>query len=267
MSNRFSRLLKHELMDWAKNISVAILIFIGITILSWIIFRIFGWGDGFHSWGIFNLITTGIVTFIMWIAGIVSGAEVPEGVRSGISRMESFVSKATAAVVVAFLAGPLLFLLNLILSVLPGTLTVYLPFSIDGLAINFLAYIAAFCIGFFIAILWQRIGWLPTLILIFATVIITGWLGLRIFSYHISETAVLENVSIQVSDVNLDNLGDFIQEVVDAAIDATVDGNTSLIILGFDGFSISGMLATVGAILVFGTGAFVMLKKLPVKVH
>jgi len=261
MTNRLGRLLKYELFDWGRSFLWGFVFIIGGWAFSMIFRLIFGWEDSANFFMLFNIITVGVFVFVMWIAGIVAGSEVPGNVRKGISRMESFVSKMISAIIFTVLIGPFMMLFNFVLTVLPGG-TVMADWSVVALGMHFLMYMAAFCVGFFIAILWQRIGWLPTLILIVATVILTGFLGIRVMSYNISYN-VLETVSIDVADVTLDNLGDFIQEVVDVAI----EGNMNVVWLAEDGYNLAALLTSIGSILVYGTGAFLMTKKLPVKVH
>ena len=264
MSNRFGRLLKYELFDWGRSI-LWVFVFIVVSWILGLMLRFafaFGWNDTTNFFMLFNIIMVRVFVFVMWITGIVAGSEVPGNVRKGIPRMESFISKMIGTIIFTVLIGPFMMLFNFILTVLPGG-TVMADWGIGALVTHFLSYMAAFCVGFFIAILWQRIGWLPTLILIFGTVFLTGIIGFSAFSISSFEHEILDSVNVQVEDVTLANLGDFIQEVVDAAI----EGDNNVIIMGMDGTGIRGVLISLGTILVFGTGAFLMTKKLPVKVH
>ena len=268
MTSRISNLLKHELKDWGRSIGTMLLTAIGFTVMLGAINLFLGADnfytgarDGTNLFVIFNVVSVGIVAFYIGVAGIVAGSEVPAGVRQGISRLESFVSKFSAAILVALVAGPLLIILNLILQVLPGVSTDSLNWNIASLMAQFLMYVAFFSVGFFISILWQRIGWLPTVIIIVVTVILTGFLGLTAFTSEVSTTLV-EATRIEVVDVTLDNLGDFIQEVVDAA----VEGNNNIITLGMNSVGIGRVITSLGITLVFGAGSFLMTKKLPVKV-
>lgn len=262
MTNRTLRLLKHELIVWAKGMGIGAAFIFGSWTLNLIVNLIFSPGiENASFFGLFNVITFGFVSFVMGLSGIVAGSEVPGAVRQGISRMESFVSKMSAAVITSLLVGPSMILLNFILIILPGN-AVMAYWSIAILGIHFLLYMAAFCVGFFIAILWQRIGWLPTLAIILVFIMLTGAFGIAITPYDIS-ASILETISVDVVDVTLDNRDVFVQEVVDVA----VEENTNIVFLELDGYNIGSVLASIGTILVFGTGSFLMTKKLPVKIH
>jgi len=237
MTNRTLRLIKYELFDWGRSFLMGFGI-IALWIVPLILLSVtFGW-EIFRSLNI--IFTIGKFVFIMWISGIVAGAEVSGNVRKGISRIESFVSKMSSALVGCFIiSGPFMMLLDLILTFLPGNIENGAgEWSIAILGAHFLICMATFCMGFFMAILWQRIGWLPALAIICGFVILAG----------VGIAGMAINIPIN-----------FIQEVVDII----VIGSTNIDV---DGHNIGEVLVSIGTILVFGAGSFLMIKKVPVSV-
>lgn len=247
MNDRLSKLIKQSLTDYGIYVLWAIGCIFASRIIGLIVRMVFNWGDDAFI-QFFNI--AGAYVIIMFICGIVAGAEIPAGVRQGISRVESFISESISAVIVSLLAGPSLLILNMIFQILPGSSMVASYWSFSTLVVQFFMYVAAFFVGMFIAILWQRIGWLPTVILIVITVLVTGWIGFNIATINITTT---------ITDVNLDNLGDVIQEIVDNAI----EGNQ--ILFAQNHYSSTFIFAIVGIILVFGTATYSMVKKLAVR--
>lgn len=251
MSAKLLKLIKQDLTEYG----IFVLSSIGFIFASWmielIVRMVFDWGEGTIFIGLFHMGSFVAITIIMFICGIVAGAEIPAGVRKGISRIESFISESVSAVIVNLLIGPLLLILSMVFQILPGTSTVIVEWSIGALVVLFFMYMAAFFVGMFIAILWQRIGWLLTVALIVITVPITGRIGLGVTTTNVTTTA--EHV-----DISLDNLGYVVQEVVDN----TVEGNQMLFEINYNHVAI---FVALPIILIFGTATYLMIKKLPVR--
>lgn len=253
MNDKLLKLIKQDLTEYGLHA----LGWVGFIFASWIIGLILGvmfdLGEGTTFVGLFGLMSFGAVSLIMFICGIVAGAEIPAGVRRGLSRFDSFTSESVSAVIVNLLIGPFLLILNMIIGILPGASPMITELNFATLVVPFFVYMASFFIGMFIALLWQRIGWLPTIILIVMTVLITGWAGFN-------SAAIQDTVTVSDIEVNLENLGYIIEGVVDQA----VEGNLTLFEMGR--YSHTTILVAIPAILIFGMATYFMTKKLPVKV-
>ncbi|MCL2559359.1 MAG: hypothetical protein FWE07_02630 [Turicibacter sp.] len=250
MNNRLLKLIKQDLIEYVHFALGSVTFIFASWVLGRVINMIFDFGDNGFFVTIFHTASFGAATIIMFISGIVAGAEVPAGVRRGISRVESFISESTSALIVSVLIGPFLLAVAMILQLLPRATTFIAHWTMGMFLVQFLMYIAAFFCGMFIAFLWQRIGWLLTMILVVMTVFVTGWLGIR---------TAATNISIDHLDVNLDNLG----YVIEYVVENVVEGNQFLLAQTHD--SNVMIFATVATILFFGTGAYLLIKQLPVK--
>jgi len=257
MNNRILKLIKQDLAEWGQYVLGFIGFIIAGSVVSFLIgiffstdvnFMNFNSGpDGIDLSGIFHLISFGMFVIVMLIAGIVAGSEIAGSVRKGISRTESFISETISATLVSLLIAPFILLMNMLTNVLSGSSsTFYNTLNVDGglltLGVQFLVYMAVFFIGFFIAAIWQKIGWLQTLSIIVFTLFATGALGMRTTNIVIDEV-----ISI----------------VQDADENVIVEESSIL----FGQVAQNGMTAVVAlvAIIVFGVSTYVIIKSLPVK--
>jgi len=253
-NSRVKRLIKADLLEYVKYLfgffGLAVVIPIVLNLLFGTSGEI-GIGIGnlniniadfgrINIGGIFNFISFGFFVFVMFIAGITAGSELPQHIRVGIARKEYFIATIVSAVIVSLLIAPFVLLLNIIVNSLitPGSLF-YNTFHIGGgeisiLTMQFLMYTSLFLLGYCGAIICQRVGWLIGVAIIVAVFIILGFLGW--------------NIAIGFNMFNL-TIGDHWFEI------ETSSDN------GF--FSIMGILTTA----VLGIGTYMLIKNVSVKVR
>jgi len=263
MTNIFNtkvrRLLKDDLIEYAKHF-VGFIIFMLIIGLINLMFHLFiGWDiyvptlDSVNIEGIeldtdffrnfFTAISFSVISVVMFICGTVSGAELPANVRKGIARIEYFTATITSGVIVAFLIAPLLLIINAINNLIFSSESIFYNAFLLGnselplLGAQFLMYIGLFLVGYSIALVWQKWGWIIGLA--FGLAIGIFVLGISIFN---------------------SNIGGIIGFIVILA-DTDYWGNTILHLP-------SGPLAITASILIaiFGAITYILLKNISVKI-
>lgn len=198
-NRRIYCLLKNKLLEYGKNFMVFIAagLFFGF-ILPLFINVLFGPASGSMSIGaeseeffgvlhpvmFFAFLTNTFFVLIFLIVGIISGVELPQYVRRGISRKEYFIATVTTTAIVIFLLGPFLFLLNMINNFFVSSQSIlYNAFSFghagfSHFIFNQLFYMLLFIIGYFVAIYWQRFGrFIAILTLAIILIIIPGMIS------------------------------------------------------------------------------------------
>jgi len=197
-NSRVKRRLQENLLEYGKYIfgflGFAIVIPVVLHILfgnRFMIFNITYVGDfnDINIERIFNFASFGFFAIFIFIAGIVGGYELPQYVRKGIARKEYFTSEVVAVGIVSLLVAPLMLLINMIInSFVASESLFYRAFSIGGdgistMVVQFLMYIMLSLFGFFIAILWQRVGWQIGVGITVAFLLISSLLGWNIVNW------------------------------------------------------------------------------------
>jgi len=266
MSNanvRIQRLVKSDLKDYSTFFLGFLGLVMGAILLNWIFRLFFGMG-GFqmnvgninidiHTGdvlleGFFNMVSFSVVGFMMFVSGCVAGYELPQNVRRGVARGEYFISVVIAAVIVSLLAAPFVFVVSTISNFLvPSGSIFYGAFHVSGsgmveLAVQFLMYVAVFFMGFFIAMVWQRLGWLLGLIVTVGFLVVLGFLG------FVSSAIVTPFVFLDV--FNVTRIGEYWFEF---QWDVAANGMFALL--------------AIGMMVVFGIGARLLIKNVAVKVR
>ena len=180
LNSRVKRLIKEDLLEYAKIISIVFGsgMLIGTIILS-LLFSITGDNSIIleFSFGIINL--TGFAVF-MFIAGIVGGAELPAYVRYGIARGEYFTATIIGAIIVSILLLPLLLLIDQIISSILGLENIISTVrngDLLTLAMYVLTFIVVYLAGFFIAMIFGRFGWVIGVMMTIILLITLGGIG------------------------------------------------------------------------------------------
>jgi len=216
---RVRRLLKNDLLEYAKHFGWFMIIVIGSSLLNLAIKFFAGRGFNFDITffgsdfdlreidfsGIVNMISFGGIAIVMFIAGIVGGAELPSYVRLGASRKEYFAATTLGAIIISLVVAPAVLSLNAIINLLAGTENfLYNSLLIANgdiavLAAQVLMYVALFLTGYSIAMIWQRVGWLFGLIAGFIIVIVTGLFGWGVGGFFNTFTIVIEDYWFEVN--------------------------------------------------------------------
>ena len=249
-NTRVKRLITDDLLEYGKHllwflgfvigILMILNIFVGINVVMIRNIRDFldiNVGVTLIGTGIFSFVSSGFLVF-MFISGIVTGYELPQHVRQGIARGEYFIGVTIAAIIVSLLIAPLILLVNMIFNLFVTIEGVfYHLFQMGGgeislLIAQFLMYIALFLLGFCIAIIWQRVGWQLGVAFIVLLLMISSFLGWNIVN------------GFNVFNVTFDN---YLFEIEWA-------------------FS-TGFFIGVIMIAILGIIAYMLIKKVPVKVH
>jgi|GEM_PF-1883872 len=199
MSNvRIQRLVKHDLLAYGKFLLCFLGFIVGAIAVNWILHLFFGVGSfqvnigsvdidiqagDVLLEGFFNMITFSVIGFMMFVSGCVTGYELPQYVRRGIARGEYFIVAMITVAIVSLLIAPIVFVIGTISNFLVPTGSIfYGAFYISSsglleLGVQFLLYIGFFLTGFFIATVWQRIGWIMGAILTVGILLLFGFLG------------------------------------------------------------------------------------------
>jgi len=195
---RIQRLVKSDLKDYGTFFLGFLGLVMGSILINWIFRLFFGMG-GFQMnvgdinidiytgdvllEGLFNMISFSVVGFMMFVSGCVAGYELPQNVRRGVARGEYFIGMIIAAIIASLLVAPFVFVVSTISNFLvPSGSIFYGAFHVSGsgmveLAVQFLMYVALFFMGFFIAMVWQRLGWLLGFIVTAGFLVILAFLG------------------------------------------------------------------------------------------
>jgi len=192
---RVRRLLKEDLLDYAKHFAGFMAGIAVVLLIQYLVYLIIGFDFGItlagreldmrelNFSGFLGAISFAGITLVMFIAGIVTSAELPTYVRMGVARKEYFVATLVAAIIVSLLLAPTLLGLNVIINLfVDAELFLYDAFLAGGgdffvLASQALVYIALFLAGYSIAIIWQKVGWFLGLCMGFIIAIGVGFLG------------------------------------------------------------------------------------------
>ena len=212
-NTRVQKLIKDDLLEYGKQllcfIGLGLLFGLGIPLLINLFFgiqtgvldiQIEDLDVGLNFAVIFSFITAGFFAVTIFTAGIVAGYELPQHVRKGIARKEYFISTVTAGIIVILAIFPSLLFLNMAVNLFSGSENIFYNLfnmgwgNIANLISHLLMYMTLFSLGYFVAVYWQRVGWLIALASIIGTLIVLGFLGWNIptipdapfigFSFH-----------------------------------------------------------------------------------
>ena len=182
LNARVKRLIKDDLIAYTKFFGV----FFAIIALTSLIFAallpILVSLDPEVS-EITSEITVGAIGFgsfilMMAISGIVTGAELPMNVRRGVARDEYFKATLIAAISISVILTPISFLANRLISIIVSSGNVVNNLRTENI-LTFVMYVLLFIVchllGYFIAMIWQRFGWVVG---ITCAILIFGILGI-----------------------------------------------------------------------------------------
>ncbi|MCL1989405.1 MAG: hypothetical protein FWG67_00795 [Defluviitaleaceae bacterium] len=175
-NGRIKRLMKEELIRFGKHL----LGFLGTMMLIAIIMNLLHDTDTIHRWinnylinseavVDFRFFNFGFFIFFIFVSGIVTGYELPDYVRKGISRSDYFVAETLSAFIVSLLIAPIMLTLNVISHLIfPSDSLFYHAFQMGNgdpliLILQFLVYMALFFLGYLITTFWNRVGWVITI--------------------------------------------------------------------------------------------------------
>ena len=185
LNPRIKRLIKESLLDYAKVLGVFFsigliigLILLALLTMAFITDEPFAVDISFIMIGLSSLVVT------MFIAGVVTGAELPMHVRQGVARNEYFKATFIAAVMVSTLLLPVNWLIRVIADGVNVTDSLRSDYLLI-LVIYALIFMTAYLLGHFIAMVYQRFGWM---IGVCVTILILMVLG--VISWH-SNTIIL----------------------------------------------------------------------------
>jgi len=238
---RILRLLKKglifDLKDFFAGIGLLFVITAVVPVVNLFVIR-----DGFQSTGV-NLLTFGFMTFMMLLHGIIVGSKIPSKVRKGTSRVENFISVAISIAIIGILIYPLLMVLNMILNMITGVPLNISNWNINTLLVQMLTYIAVFYVGMFIALLWQKVGWILALIIIFVT-----FVAIPIFM----ATPFRMTGSVTLTLISTEVLNDGLLGPIETIVYSTPQNYPPMFFL-------------IIVIIIFTTATFFMMRKLNVK--
>jgi len=248
---RVRRLLKDDLLSYTIHFAGFILVLFAIMLINNILYLFFGFGSPTVNINVNNreldinflrslitFISFGAISMVMFISGIVAGAELPANVRKGIARIEYFTATFLAGIIVSFLISPIFLGINAIINLFVSSEALFYNSLLIGdgslplLGAQFLIYIAVFLIGYSITMIWQRFGWIVGLAISFIILSTTGIIGFNIGRIFSIFELIVEDYWLELSWQH---------------------SNGSLAIMGLS-------LA-----IVFGALTYILLKKIPVK--
>lgn len=202
---RVKRLIKDDLLDYGKEllgligflivfVTIIILLNGGLSTSSEVVtINIGDFFDFTTDYIGFGSLLFGFYVVTLFIAGIEAGSELPEHVRLGIARKESFFATTVAAVIVSLLIAPVMLTLNMITNVFTTSGSLFYNALYIGsgelstLITQSLIYIALFLLGFCFRVTWQRVNLKIGIILtsIFFSIFygIIGFIGWKIGSW------------------------------------------------------------------------------------
>ena len=186
LNARVKRLIKDDLIAYAKFFGVffaiiALISLIFVALLP-IIISLDPEVSELTSEITVSAIGFGSFILIMTISGIVTGAELPMNVRRGVARDEYFKATLIAAISISVILTPISFIANRLISLIVssslGSGNVVNNLWTDNL-LTFVMYVLLFIVchllGYFIAMIWQRFGWVVGVVCV---IIILGALGI-----------------------------------------------------------------------------------------
>jgi len=111
----------------------------------------------------------GIITFVVFVLGIIASSQLSSYVRRGVSRLDYFVAKILSTSVSALIIFPTLFVVYLLTNDSVSSSHFFRLFTlggtdITGVIFRIFAFVLMFLIGFLVATYWQRVGWLRALL-------------------------------------------------------------------------------------------------------
>jgi len=180
---RVKQLIKEVLVDYAKVFCMlfSIALFASLILIGFLTIVV-------HA-SVYDTIGTNVVIeiigfagfiFVMFISGIVSGAELPMYVRLGIARNEYFKANLIGAIIVSIILMPIPFLADWLLSLVVSSRNVIAHSISDnllGFAMHVLLLILFYLTGHFIAVVFQRFGWFVGVIVIILILTTSGMIS------------------------------------------------------------------------------------------
>ena len=172
LNSRIKKLIKNDLLVYAKYVGGFFTILLVMTVLISTVFTIEAMEIGVFN--IFSLMIT------MLISGIVTGTELPMRVRQGIARNEYFKATMLEAVIISIVLIPLTFAVNQLISSVTGSDSMMYHMShlesnsLLIMVMYILWFIVSFLLGYFIAMIYQRFGWLIGVIVSVFALLVTG---------------------------------------------------------------------------------------------
>ena len=194
LNPRVQRLIKDDLWDYAKAFGIFFAIsFIVITVLvivfsmTNIVVAIEGVDiegvqyaaseitNFLNTSNIFNVINLFGLMIMMFISGIVAGAELPMHVRQGIARNEYFKATLIGAIIVSIIIIPLALVANSFITLISENVMVGLNGdSLLTIIMYILWLIVVYLIGYFIVMIYQRFGWMVGVLVTVVVLVMFG---------------------------------------------------------------------------------------------
>jgi hypothetical protein len=183
LNPRVKKLIKDELLDYAKG---GFLFFVIIAIMLAVIeFTVIDFNVNSRiidtdmipdvlamSQYFFSVSMINGFSLVMLIAGIVAGAELAIHVRQGVARNEYFKATLIGAIIVSIIYIPFALLLFQLVNLIVGSGSVVYDISLIVLFMYMLLFIMFYLIGYLIAMIYQRFGWIVgVMITLFALVL------------------------------------------------------------------------------------------------
>lgn len=169
LNPRVNKLIKDDLLTYAKMFGGFLAgILILLSVLSMI--NIGPTDVDGYNFGLSLII-------IMFIAGIVAGAELSMYVRQGISRIEYFKATLIVAIIVSVMIIPFALIANRLINWITGSESLIYSVRYDNLlslVIHILSFIVFFLGGYLISMIYQRFGWFLGLIITIFVLLATG---------------------------------------------------------------------------------------------
>jgi len=129
---------------------------------------------------IFNLLNLFGLTLVMFISGIITGSELPAYVRKGVARNEYFKGTLIGAIIVSIALIPFSLIANQLVNLIAGSENaIHNAYHLGNgdllITVMYIPFIIAFHLaGYFIAMIYQRFGWLIGVIITVFALLVTG---------------------------------------------------------------------------------------------
>lgn len=185
LNPRVNKMIKDDLLTYAKMFGG---FFAGILILVSVLSMInIGPADvDGYNFGLSLII-------IMFIVGIVGGAELSVYVRQGISRIEYFKATLIGGIIASVILIPFVSLANRLINLITGSESLIYSVRYDNLlslVMHILSFIVFFLGGYLISMIYQRFGWFVGLIITIFVLLATGVVSWN-FDFWNSEAIVM----------------------------------------------------------------------------
>jgi len=198
LNPRIQKLIKDDLRDYAKAFGIFFAIALIIVVVLTILFSMINIESTvaainiediqdvaseitnfLNTTNIFNIINLIGLMVMMFISGIVVGAELPMHVRQGVARNEYFKATLVGAIIVSIALLPLSLIGNAFINLLTGSGMIYnlRTDSLLTMVMYILWFIVFYLIGYLIAMTYQRFGWVIGAITMLTGLAVVGVIG------------------------------------------------------------------------------------------